>query len=50
MTKYSNENMYCDIKVKVFRYLNKLLVHWVTRFEGLTNEIIMLQFKDVQKR
>jgi len=49
MTKDNNENIYFAIKVKILRYLNKLLVYWATRFEGLTNEIIMLQFKNVQK-
>jgi hypothetical protein len=32
----------------MFRYLNKLLVYWATKFEGLTNEVIMLQFKNVK--
>ena len=25
MTKDSNQNIYCDIKVKIFRFLNKFL-------------------------
>jgi hypothetical protein len=47
MTKDSNGNIYCAIKVKIFRYLNQLLCYGATRYEGLANKIIMLQFKNV---